>query len=203
MKLIAHRGYSLEHRDNSLDAIQAAIDLGYNGVEIDIQPCASGELCLYHDLYIGNTYIREMSEGDLRRADVCFLRDVYDMIKDIPVYLDIKGGVEEVMTFFKERSYENFTFCSFNRQFLRALPQDMKKGTTFEMVPGGVYEYDMLTEGMHAVLVHWSCLNEEFVGYCRDKGVEVLTYTHKTLADLRHICQFSVDGIITNGLIKN
>ena len=33
------------------------------------------------------------------------------------------------------------------------LPSDMKKGTTFEMVPGGVYEYDMLTEGMNAVLV--------------------------------------------------
>ena len=199
-KLIAHRGYSLKHRDNSLEAIQAAIELGYNGVEIDVQPCKSGELCLHHDLYLGDTFIRDMSEGDLRRADVCFLRDVIDLLKDVPVYLDIKGGPEGVVEFFKHRPHDNITFCSFNRQFLRTLPSDMKKGTTFEMVPGGVYEYDMLTEGMNAVLVHWSCLNHEFVEYCKAKGVEVLTYTHKTFMDLRHICQFQVDGLITNGL---
>ena len=201
MKLIAHRGYSLKHRDNSWEAIQAALDLGYNGVEIDVQPCASGELCLYHDLYMNGRFIREMSEGELRRADVCFLRDVYDLLKGVPVYLDIKGGdAAPVVKFFEERPHDNITFCSFNRQVLRALPSEMKKGTTFEMVPGGADEYDMLTEGMNAVLVHWSCLNEDFVGYCRAKGVEVLTYTHKTIMDLRHMCQFGVDGVITNGI---
>jgi glycerophosphoryl diester phosphodiesterase len=86
------------------------------------------------------------------------------------VYLDIKGGPEAVVKFFKHRPHDNITFCSFNRQFLRMLPSDMKKGTTFEMVPGGVYEYDMLTEGMNAVLVHWSCLNHEFVEYCQGQG---------------------------------
>ena len=113
MKLIAHRGYSLKHRDNSLEAIQTAIELGYNGVEIDVQPCKSGELCLHHDLYLGDTFIRDMSEGDLRRADVCFLRDVIDLLKDVPVYLDIKGGPETVVKFFKHRPHDNITFCSF------------------------------------------------------------------------------------------
>ena len=192
MKLIAHRV-------NSLEAIQAAIDLGYNGVEIDVQPCKSGELCLHHDLYLGDTFIDEMTEDELRGKGVCFLKDVYELLK-VPVYLDIKGGPEAVVKFFKHRPHDNITFCSFNRQFLRMLPSDMKKGTTFEMVPGGVYEYDMLTEGMDAVLVHWSCLNEEFVEYCKAKGIEVLTYTHKTFMDLRHICKFGVDGIITNGI---
>lgn len=200
MKHIAHRGLSLHHRDNSWDAIQAALDVGYDGIEIDVQPCASGELCLYHDIYIGDTFVRDMTEGDLRRMDVCFLRDVYALLKDVPVYLDIKGGdAAPIVTFFEGRPHANVTFCSFNRQVLRALPAGMKKGTTFEMVPGGMDEYDMLTEGMHAVLTHWSCLNEAFVAYCRSKGIEVLTYTHKTAMDLRHIARFHVDGIITNG----
>ena len=199
-KYIAHRGYSLKYKDNSWDAIQAALDLGYDGIEIDVQPCASGELCLYHDLYIGDTFIRDMTEGELRRMDVCFLTDVYALLKNVPVYLDIKGGVEAVVKFFEDKPHANITFCSFNRQFLRTLPTEMKKGTTFEMVPGGVYEYDMLTEGMDAVLIHWSCLNEEFLAYCRSKGIEVLTYTHKTPMDLRHISRFQVDGIITNGI---
>ena len=201
MKFIAHRGVSSEHRDNSLEAIQAALELGYDGVEIDVQPCASGELCLHHDVYLGNQFVKKMSEDALRAEGVCFLKDVYDMVKDVPVYLDVKGGdATPVVKFFEDRPHANITFCSFNRQVLRALPSDMKKGTTFEMVPGGVCEYDMLTEGMNAVLTHWSCLNEDFIDYCRDKGIEVLTYTHKTNMDLKHICHFRVDGIITNGI---
>ena len=202
MKLIAHRGYSLKHKDNSWEAIRTAIELGYNGVEIDVQPCKSGELCLHHDIYLGDSFIYEMTEDELRKKGVCFLKDMYDKIHpSIHVYLDIKGGkVEEVVDFFRNKPHDHVTFCSFNRQVLRALPSNMKKGTTFEMVPGSVYEYDMITDGMDAVLIHWSCLNDEFVEYCRTKGVEVLTYTHKTFMDLRHICQFQVDGLITNGL---
>lgn len=202
MKLIAHRGYSLKFRDNSIEAIQAAIELGYNGVEIDVQPCASGELCLYHDLYLGDTFIRDMSEDELREKGVCFLKDIYDKIHTtVPIYLDIKGcDAQSIIKFFSDKFHDHVTFCSFNRQVLRTLPNNMSKGTTFEMVPGGVYEYDMLTEGVNTVLIHWSCLNKEFIEYCKNKNIEVLTYTHKNIMDLFYISRFQVDGIITNGL---
>ena len=202
IKLIAHRGYSFEHRENSWEAIKAAIELGYNGVEIDVQPCASGELCLHHDLYVDDSFICDMSVDEIREKGICFLRDIYDKIHhSVHLYIDIKGGnAEAVVEFFRDKVHDHVTFCSFNRQILRALPSNMKKGTTFEMIPGGVYEYDILTEGMDAVLIHWSCLNEEFIGYCRTKGIEVLTYTHKTMMDLRYICHFKLDGIITDGL---
>ena len=37
MRYIAHRGYSEEYRDNSINAILWAINLGYDGIEIDVQ----------------------------------------------------------------------------------------------------------------------------------------------------------------------
>ena len=45
MKCIAHRGYSLTHIDNSIEAIREAVHREYDGVEIDIQLCGSGGDC--------------------------------------------------------------------------------------------------------------------------------------------------------------
>ena len=37
MRYIAHRGYSSEYRDNSINAILWAIHLGYDGIEVDVE----------------------------------------------------------------------------------------------------------------------------------------------------------------------
>lgn len=201
MKFIAHRGHSSEYRDNSMEAIQTAINLGYHGIEIDVQPCATGELCLFHDLYLGDKFIRDMSVEDVKAHGILLLEEVYDIIQDIPIYLDIKGTDSTlVKTFFKNRRHDNITFCSFNRKILKELPPTMRKGTTFEMRLDGQHEYDMITRGMQAILVHWSCLDEHLIAHCKRRGIEVLTYTHKTDEDLNYMKRFDVDGIITNGL---
>ena len=41
MKCIAHRGYSIKYKDNSIEAIREAIHREYDGIEIDVQICGS------------------------------------------------------------------------------------------------------------------------------------------------------------------
>ena len=57
MLKIAHRGFSGKYGDNNLDSFQAAIDNGFDMVELDIQMCKSGEIVVYHDRYIDNQLI--------------------------------------------------------------------------------------------------------------------------------------------------
>jgi glycerophosphoryl diester phosphodiesterase len=52
MLWIAHRGYSIDFRDNSVEAIREAVRRGYHGVEIDVQLCKTGEIVLHHDVYL-------------------------------------------------------------------------------------------------------------------------------------------------------
>ena len=47
MKCIAHRGYSLKYKDNSVQGIKEALFRGYDGVEIDIQLCDTGEIVVF------------------------------------------------------------------------------------------------------------------------------------------------------------
>ena len=95
MKYIAHRGYSIKYRDNSIEGIREAIHREYDGVEIDVQMCETGELVLYHDIYLNNQFIEDMTLEQLNDSGVCSLQELYDKVPDIRktlVLVDIKGS---------------------------------------------------------------------------------------------------------------
>lgn len=55
-KIIAHRGYSSLYPENTMHAFKEAVATGADGIELDVQLSADGELMIYHDNDIsGNT----------------------------------------------------------------------------------------------------------------------------------------------------
>ena len=49
MLVIAHRGASGYAPENTLKSFQLAIDMGADGIELDVRACASGEIVVFHD----------------------------------------------------------------------------------------------------------------------------------------------------------
>ena len=47
--VLAHRGASAQETENTLAAFRRAIALGADGVELDVQRCATGEVVVFHD----------------------------------------------------------------------------------------------------------------------------------------------------------
>ena len=96
--------------------------------------------------------------------------------------MDIKGDDfrigEELVNYYKTRPTRNVIFCSFNRKLIHTLPMEFQKGSTFETT-FVTDEYDMLTRGLTAVVLHWTCLDHHFISYCKMKDIKVYTYTHK------------------------
>jgi glycerophosphoryl diester phosphodiesterase len=206
MKYVAHRGYSLKYRDNNLEAIREAIVRKYDGIELDVQLCASGEVVLFHDVYVDNHFISELTLDELKERDICSLKDVYHEIpeiKDVFILLDIKGNniqiVKALVDFYKDKPSHNVTFCSFNRKILYAFPDMFQRGSTFETT-FTENEYEMITTGLKVVVLHWTCLDHNFISYCKSKDIKVYTYTHKEDKEIEYMYRYGVDGIITNGL---
>lgn len=192
-------------KDNTIESIKGALERGYDGVEIDVQLCLTGELVLFHDLYDKDEFISEMTIDELRKRDIITLQDVYDQIPEIQeslLILDIKGNdlniVHELVKFFINRNTDNIYFCSFNRKIVYNLPYYFKRGSTFETVFHET-EYDRLTSGLSAVVVHWTCLDQTLISYCNQRNIRVYTYTHKDDKELEYMYKYNVDGIITNG----
>src|SRR5262249_51752688 len=71
----AHRGEHLHHPENSLPAIQGAIDAGMDFVELDVRTTSDGHLVLMHDRTVdrmtnGHGPISEMTLADIRKLDL-------------------------------------------------------------------------------------------------------------------------------------
>ncbi len=71
----AHRGEHLRHPENSLPAIQAAIDAGVDYVELDIRTTRDGYLVLMHDSTVNRTTggqgaIKDMTLDEIRKLDL-------------------------------------------------------------------------------------------------------------------------------------
>ena len=63
--VIAHRGFHRDYPENTLEAFKAALDLGVDGVEFDVQETADGGFVIHHDAHIGGCSIGSLSLADL------------------------------------------------------------------------------------------------------------------------------------------
>jgi glycerophosphoryl diester phosphodiesterase len=55
LALIAHQGFAHSYPPNTLAAMRGAADDGADMIEIDVQPCADGEIVVFHDASLGST----------------------------------------------------------------------------------------------------------------------------------------------------
>ena len=70
-EIIAHRGFSAQAPENTLSAMEAAIETGVESVEFDLQSAACGTPVLFHDTMLGRT---TNGVGPLRRRPLAHLK---------------------------------------------------------------------------------------------------------------------------------
>jgi glycerophosphoryl diester phosphodiesterase len=108
--VFGHGGNGLEilnsfYHDNSLEAIDLILNInGSNGVEVDVQLSADGELWLYHDNYLDNetngegcvneknsAYLETLYYNTVAKEKLVKLGDVnLNMLKNKHLYLDLR-----------------------------------------------------------------------------------------------------------------
>ena len=83
-QVIAHRGSSALHRDNSRAAFEAALAEGADAIECDVQATRDGVLVVRHDFALGNRLVCDLDAGELDVAapGVVRLADLLDWIEN-------------------------------------------------------------------------------------------------------------------------
>ena len=79
--IIGHRGAKGHIAENTLPSIAKAMELGVDGIEIDIFKCASGELVVFHD----KTLEKLPKEGKKNALAICpgFSSDCVETLEEI------------------------------------------------------------------------------------------------------------------------
>jgi len=97
LKVIAHRGGVAFATENSIDAIEASIAAGADGVEIDVRLCADGTIVLMHDPDVDRTTagqgrVADATFPELRALGVPSLAEVFDHTPaDRLLVIELKG----------------------------------------------------------------------------------------------------------------
>ena len=206
---IAHRGNSLLHGDNNMQSFVSAIETGFDMIELDIILCKTGEIVIFHDPYVNNEFISNMTLSEVKDRDIITLDEFFDTIKPeyVGIFLDLKGSSNIIYTLmdmlekrFTHDEMTNIYVSSFDRTFTEALAHSLlpvnigfttsNKFTTTEL--------KVVTKHIDFVCLHWTILDKDVINILHEQDIKVFTYTCEQDIIRRHMSLFDIDGIVTD-----
>ena len=161
-KVWAHRGASGYAPENTLDAFQKAVEMGADGIELDVQMTKDSELVVIHDETIdrvsnGKGWVKDYTYEELKKInfnkthleytkeEIPTLEQVYRLIKptNLTINVEIKTGIvfypgiEERVLELTERlgMKERVIYSSFNHYTIRKIKEldpQAKTGMLYE-----------------------------------------------------------------------
>jgi len=224
----AHRGASAYRPENTLEAFSKAIELGADGIELDVHLTKDGEMVVAHDARLervsnGTGYINDHTLGELKSLDfsrllsgtVCripTLSEVFSLVKPFALTVNIEvktterlypGLCEKLIGLAEEFAMgDRILYSSFNHYSLREIKQinpGAKIGLLYELAMVDPWVYANYV-GADAIHPHYYVIAAlpETVKRCHENGIKVNVWTVDESEAIKLMLKSEVDGIITN-----
>ena len=219
---IGHRGAKGYVAENTYESISKAIQLGVDGIEIDVFKCASGELVLFHDKdlkeltgesgLIENLTIKELEQFlVLGKYKIPTLTDVLTRIeKPLFVNIELKGlntakATSKIIADISKStswSLENFIVSSFNWDELEQFRFIDKNTPVGVLVSKSMSMNEAIEFGkkINAQAIHpnFKLLNKKTIKKIKNNGFKIYTWTVNDKIDIDLMKELNVDGIISD-----
>lgn len=220
MEVIGHRGAAALARENSLEAIRAALEAGADGVEVDVRLSSDGVAVLMHDADVSRTTsgsgrVADLTAAELTALGVPTLSDTLELVPvDRRFILEVKGTpweaghdpnepvAHEVARVLASASARRVTVSSFNPIALAILRERAPGVSTGVLTPPA---FDLrsnlaaVVDGGHAEShVPYEILEETYVAEVHELGRLVLAWTVNDPEEIRRCRDWGVDGVITD-----
>ena len=219
---IGHRGAKGYVAENTFESISKAIELGADGIEIDVFKCLSGDLVLFHnkdlkDLtgesgQIENLTINELEEFlVLGKYKIPTLNDVLIKIESpLFVNIELKGSdtaraTSKIIADFSRRTswtQDNFIVSSFYWNELKKFRSIDDNTPVGVLVSKSVSINEAIEFGkkINAQAIHpnYQLLDEITVKKIKNNGFKTYTWTVNNRDDINFMKKIKVDGIISD-----
>jgi len=213
--IVAHRGASKAHQENTLDAFRAAEELGADWVELDVRRTRCGSIVVHHDNHLADgRMLRDLDLADMPEH-VSTLEDVIVACGDMGVNIEIKNEPSE-----EDFDPEHLMVPEIVRVARAGLTKDRLLFTSFDMgainavhdvdktLPTGFLTMDEVgpevsigrtTAHDHVALNPWDeIVTPRWVDDAHAAGLAVNVWTVDDPKRMKELQKLGVDGIITN-----
>ena len=217
---IGHRGAMGYIAENTIPSIEKAIELGADGIEIDVFKCASGELVVFHDLMLdkltdlsGN--IEETSLETIKKAKVLgsyeipTLNEVMDLIDgSLILNIELKGSGTAGPTndllkdYLKKPSWDpsKIIISSFKWEELNIffnLNEEVPIAILTDDDPLKAIPFAKIIKA-YAINPKYSLLTKKNSKIIKSEGIKLFPWTVNNPSDINFLISLGVDGIITD-----
>lgn len=221
--IIGHRGASGHLPENTLPAFEKAIEMGADGIELDIWPDADGVPVVIHDETLSRTTQQEGKVTAMRAADFTpFGIPTYQQALDLApgkmmIFTELKGECEKNAGAMIEKAvasgvwrHEQLPVIGFDHEQLRrikTLYPHIRTGATFsrkmlESIPSSQHAAHMIAEarriGASAINPDFRLTTSEVVEQTHAAGLKVNVWTVNKPADMQAMLALGVDAIMTD-----
>lgn len=220
--IIAHRGSSMDAPENTLAAIQLAVDSGADWVEIDVQETADGEVVVFHDsdykrvagkkLNIWNAQSSELPSIDIGSwfapefADQTTpsLKQVLEMCRDksgVLIELKYYGhdvALEQKVIDIVEAANMQDQVMAMSLSYpavqkMRELRPEWKLGLLSTVALGDITKLDVDFLGLNS-----RAATPSLIKRAHDRDIDIYVWTVNAPLDISAMTSRGVDGIITD-----
>ena len=218
--VIGHRGARGHVAENTLASIEKAMELGVDGVEIDVFRCATGELVVFHDktlekLTDGVGYIEQMTLDSIKQFRVLgkepipTLNEVMDLIDGkIQLNIELKGTQTAILTsellalYFKESNWkpEDIFISSFDWNELDVFYEVNKEVAIAVLTEDDPLDAIPIGQRLSAFAINpnFKSLTQKNIKKIQDAGFKVYPWTVNEPEDIKKMIEIGVDAVITD-----
>ena len=207
---IAHRGFTKEFPDNTLEAFYAAIKPGIDGIECDVHETADHHFIIFHDNELAGKAISKYSLQEIRKVklaeyyqiptleetlELCHNRIKLmlelKLVNSLDLLLEIINAGMKPGELFITSFYPNLV--NNLADFAPQLPRGILTGTAIED-PLAV----MTLTRAKIMLPRYSDVSAELVNTLHAHDFSVMVWDCNSIPDLRTALDLGVEGIITD-----
>ncbi len=214
MLKIGHRGAKGYVAENTLESFQKAIDIGCDGIELDVHLSLDGEIIVIHDGTIDRTttgkgVVNQMLLSEFKLHNIPTLGKVLDITNhNLLINIELKSysTVEKVISIIenqiskKDYSHSNFLVSSFDwqaLQLLRFLNDKIQIGVLTEDNLETAFAFAKSIKAT-SLNPYFKLLNTEKVAKIQEKGIKIYVWTVNEIEDIENMKRLKVDGIISD-----
>lgn len=228
MLIIGHRGARGHAPENTMASFQKALDLGVDGIELDVQMTKDGKVVVCHDHSLGRTsngkgWIVDYTRDELRQLDfgswfspeyagekIPSLREVlqWSAKTSLLVNLEIKNGpviyegIEEKVSalIHENRMVDRVVVSSFYHPTLVKMKQLDPVIKTGLLYASRPMDPWLQLRATDAdnIHPHWHYIDAAWISATRPHGAQIFAWTINEMREWEYISHLGVDAIVSD-----